>query len=84
MIGIEEKPPKSQRMVIFQTTETRQLPFIRRRMKTHKQLPFVHWKNEDIIWDTEETQIPKVMPLREHWEEKEKLLLWMNQHSEVW
>ena len=37
---LRDNPPKIQHMVIFQTTETRQLPFIRRRWKTHKQLPF--------------------------------------------
>ena len=46
-------------MVSFQATETKQLPFTRRRVKTHKQLPFVRWKTKNIIWDTEETQIPK-------------------------
>ena len=44
MIGTEEETPKSQHLVNFQTTETKQLPFIRRRVKTHNELPFIRRK----------------------------------------
>ena len=37
----------------------KQLPFMHQRMNTHKQLSFVRWKTKNIIWDMEETQIPK-------------------------
>ena len=36
---LRKKLPKSQQVVNFQTMETRQLPFIRPRVKTHKELP---------------------------------------------
>ena len=35
------KQPKRQHVVNFQTTETRQLPLIRPRVKIHKELPLV-------------------------------------------
>ena len=37
----------------------KKLPCSRQRMKTHKELRFVHWKTKSIICDMKETQFPK-------------------------
>ena len=58
--------------------------FIRRRMKTHKELPFVRWKKlstEFGIWKKPKFQSPAA---QRRLREKEKLILWMNRSSEVW
>ena len=79
---------EKEHVVYFQTMETKQLLFIRQRVKTHNELPFirrrgkihkqlrlVRWKTKNFIWDTEETQIPNAA----QWtlKEKKKLFLWM-------
>ena len=35
-------------------------------MKMYKELPFVRWKNKNIIWDMKETQIPKQYRAENH------------------
>ena len=65
------KQPKSQHVVIFQTTETNQLPFVRWKVKT---LNLGYGRNPN----------SKVISCSEHWEKRKKLLLWMKSYSEVW
>ena len=63
------KPPKSQHVIIFQTTETRSCRLVVEGWRYISHC-FCSLKNEDIIWDTEETPNSKVMPRREHWEKR--------------
>ena len=90
------KEPKSQHVVDFQTLETRQLPFIRRRVRHIRSCHlFVEvWRHITVVFWVQgkwrhylgygRNPNSKVMPRREHREEKKKLLLWMNQHFELW
>ena len=51
-----------------------EFPLSRQRMKMHNELPFVRWKTKNIIWDREETQIPKPCCA----EKRKKLILRIN------
>ena len=71
---LRKKRPKSQHVVNCQTTETRQLLFIRRRVR-HISSCLFFIEKEDIIWDTKKSPNSKVMPRREHREKRKNFSL---------
>ena len=56
---LRKKRPKSQHVVNFRTTETKQLPFIVEGWRHISSCLLSVEKTKNIIWDMEETQIPK-------------------------